>query len=207
MSAKRRRGASLADEIAELLDTRPSDPTADDEDIDRGGDSGGEEPRELLAEQDRPAAMGRRRMRGTGDLDLGEMGAKYAGKVTSRATLETRDSLRKRPQVNDDEEEEEGEEESEDDGNEDGEEGEEEVGSDDNMLDGSGDDNDEDDDDEDDDDDDDDDDNDDDDDDDDDEGAVDEAGGLYGQWSSAQQEEKALPPPGRRDQTPPQALI
>ena len=51
MSAGRRRGASLADEIAELLDARPSDPTAEEDEI-GGGDGGFDERRELLADED-----------------------------------------------------------------------------------------------------------------------------------------------------------
>ena len=102
MSAGRRRGASLADEIAELLDARPSDPTAEEDEI-GGGDGGFDERRELLADEDMPVQTGRRRIRGSAGLDLGDASAKYAGKVTSRAKFETQDSLRKRPQEEDEE--------------------------------------------------------------------------------------------------------
>ena len=96
-----KRGRSLADEISSLLDTRPADPTGADEAL---NDDDDEDARELLAPEDRPTAMGARRMRGAG-IDLGELGSKYAGKVTSRAKLE-REELRRTPYEQDDEDEE-----------------------------------------------------------------------------------------------------
>ena len=85
-SSKRRRGGSLADEIAGLLDTRPAGPVADE-------DEGGEELG-LLAPEDAPAPMPARKLRAVG-IDLGESGAKYAGRVVSRQRLEGRGGLRR----------------------------------------------------------------------------------------------------------------
>ena len=181
--SKRRRGASLADEIADLLDTRPADPTGDEELHDAADDDG---PRELLADADRPVAMGRRRMRGSGSLDLGEMGDKYAGKVVSRATVESREHLRRRPDEAEHEEDdisEEGEEEDMDEEDDNSSEGEdasemedeerEEDGEEDEIGGEQSTDHEEDEDEEED-------------------QIADEAGGLYGQWASAQAEETEL---------------
>jgi protein AATF/BFR2 len=76
---------SLADEIASFMDTRPSDGL--DEDFNE------DEQRDDLLAPDDVAAMGQRRMRAQG-IDLSGTGSKYAGRVTSRAVLESRKRLR-----------------------------------------------------------------------------------------------------------------
>ena len=76
---------SLADEIASFMDTRPSDGL--DEDLNE------DEQRDDLLAPDDVAAMGQRRMRAQG-IDLSGTGSKYAGRVTSRAVLESRKRLR-----------------------------------------------------------------------------------------------------------------
>ena len=188
---KRRRPESLADEIADLLDTRPSDPGAEEELL--GGDDDDDDGRGLLAPEDRmdpKAVMPARKMRASG-IDLGELGAKYAGRVTSRAKIERQGNLRKRPTAEAEEEEEEDDDDDEasegggsedddeelDDDDEDDEDdgGDEDDDGDDEELSDA----------------------DDDDDDDDDaasgnEGSAAEDGDLYAQWSSAQTEEAAL---------------
>ena len=114
----RRRQSSLADEIAELMDTRPAEAGAEEDE--QLGDE--DESRELLAPEDRPVAMGARRVRGA-TLDLGALGSKYAGHVTTRADMQKRDRLRRKPAAG---EEEEGEEEEDSEEEEESEEGEEE---------------------------------------------------------------------------------
>ena len=97
----RRRQSSLADEIAELMDTRPAEAGAEEDE--QLGDE--DESRELLAPEDRPVAMGARRVRGA-TLDLGALGSKYAGHVTTRADMQKRDRLRRKPAAGEEEEEE-----------------------------------------------------------------------------------------------------
>ena len=91
MLGKRSRG-SLADEIAELMSTRPTDAAAredivggaDDDQYDGGGG--------LLAPEDRLQSMPARRMRAEG-IDLGSKSSKYAGRIASRKDVLQRQGI------------------------------------------------------------------------------------------------------------------
>ena len=99
---------SLADEIASFMDTRPADMADDDLDDE-------DERRELLAPEDAPAVMGQRRLRAEG-IDLSGTGAKYAGRVTSRAKLDSHKRLRSTSAAGEDGEEEDEDEDEDEDG-------------------------------------------------------------------------------------------
>ena len=185
-------GGSLADELAALMDTRPADPAAEDDELDENDDDDGQD---LLAPEDRPKPMaGGRKMRAA-TLDLGALSSKYAGKVTSRASMEQQNQLRRTPKetVYDDDDDDEEEEDDEGDEIVD----DEDIDSDDDDADAGGDFDDDDDDNDDDkargdDGDLDDDEEDDDDDDDDDDSGGSLEGDLYAQYNEGQAEESSL---------------
>ncbi|KAL1519017.1 hypothetical protein AB1Y20_003285 [Prymnesium parvum] len=172
------RRASLADDIAQLLNPTPIEP-GEDEDLDGAAGEGGG----LLAHADLQPVQGQRHFR-----PEVEVGARYAGRAVERRKLEQRGRVRRRsPSPGDgsasgegSEEEmeedgsgvsegEEGEEDSEEEGEEESEEeesgeeaGEEEAGEEEEEEDGVG------------------------------GGGAEEGGGLYGRWEEMQQHEAAL---------------
>ena len=91
---KRRLPSTLADEIADLMDTRPVEPGADELD----DDDDDELHAGLLAPEDKGATMPARRIRAAG-IDLGSKSAKYAGRVTSRRRLESSRALSNSPAI------------------------------------------------------------------------------------------------------------
>ena len=82
--------ASLADDIADLLNPQPVEPG---EDADLGGD---DSQGSLLAPGDSQPMVRSSNRRMRADIDLHEAGEKYAGRVVSRKKLEQRAKLRMR---------------------------------------------------------------------------------------------------------------